>query len=125
MKYPIKSSIRCWTPLNSLPREEKIALLHRVDKVARAADARVREVNASLSGVYEQVLVAASDGTLDGGRASAGAVIHQRTGGTGTVSASVVPAAAAAVLVTTISWPTKAAKCVRIMGAGSGTPRVG
>ncbi len=51
-------------PLNSLPREEKIALLHRVDKVARAADKRVQEVNASLSGVYEQVLIAASDGTL-------------------------------------------------------------
>lgn len=51
-------------PLNSLPREEKIALLHRVDKVARATDKRVQEVNASLSGVYEQVLIAASDGTL-------------------------------------------------------------
>jgi len=51
-------------PLNSLPREDKIALLHRVDKVARAADKRVQEVNASLSGVYEQVLIAASDGTL-------------------------------------------------------------
>lgn len=51
-------------PLNSLPREEKIALLHRVDSVARAADPRVQEVNASLSGVYELVLVAASDGTL-------------------------------------------------------------
>lgn len=51
-------------PLQSLPREEKIALLHRVDKVARATDARVQEVTASLSGVYEQVLVAASDGTL-------------------------------------------------------------
>ncbi|CUX97442.1 metalloprotease TldD [Candidatus Hoaglandella endobia] len=51
-------------PLTSLPREEKIALLHRVDKVARAADARVQEVTASLSGVYEQILVAATDGTL-------------------------------------------------------------
>ncbi|MEA9390318.1 metalloprotease TldD [Acerihabitans sp. TG2] len=51
-------------PLNSLPREEKIALLHRVDQVARATDKRVQEVNASLSGVYEQVLIAASDGTL-------------------------------------------------------------
>ncbi|TKI06880.1 metalloprotease TldD [Martelella alba] len=51
-------------PLGSLPREEKIALLHRVDQAARGADPRVREVNASLSGVYEQVLVAASDGTL-------------------------------------------------------------
>jgi TldD protein len=51
-------------PLDSLTREDKIALLHRVDKVARAADPRVQEVNASLSGVYEQVLVAATDGTL-------------------------------------------------------------
>ena len=51
-------------PLDSLPREEKIALLHRVDRAARAADPRVKEVTASLSGVYEQVLVAASDGTL-------------------------------------------------------------
>lgn len=51
-------------PLNSLSREEKIDLLHRVDQIARAEDARVIEVNASLTGVYEQVLVAATDGTL-------------------------------------------------------------
>ncbi|WON76586.1 metalloprotease TldD [Serratia sp. UGAL515B_01] len=51
-------------PLQSLPREEKIALLHRVDKVARAADKRVQEVTASITGVYELVLVAATDGTL-------------------------------------------------------------
>lgn len=51
-------------PLQSLSREEKIALLHQVDTAARAADKRVQEVTASLSGVYEQVLVAATDGTL-------------------------------------------------------------
>lgn len=51
-------------PLRSLPREQKIELLHRVDQVARAEDPRVIEVNASLTGVYEQVLVAATDGTL-------------------------------------------------------------
>ncbi|PSH42764.1 metalloprotease TldD [Yersinia pseudotuberculosis] len=51
-------------PLQSLSREDKIALLHRVDKVARAADKRVQEVIASLTGVYEQILVAATDGTL-------------------------------------------------------------
>jgi TldD protein len=51
-------------PLQSLPREEKIALLHRVDKAARAADSRVQEVSASITGVYESVLVAATDGTL-------------------------------------------------------------
>lgn len=51
-------------PLQSLPREEKIALLHQVDKVARAVDQRVQEVTASITGVYEQILVAATDGTL-------------------------------------------------------------
>ncbi len=51
-------------PLQSLSREAKIDLLHLVDKTARAEDARVQEVNASLSGVYETVLIAATDGTL-------------------------------------------------------------
>ncbi|KAA8999222.1 metalloprotease TldD [Affinibrenneria salicis] len=51
-------------PLDSLSREDKIALLQRVDRVARAQDARVQEVSASLTGVYELVLVAATDGTL-------------------------------------------------------------
>ncbi|MEG1223844.1 MULTISPECIES: metalloprotease TldD [Hafnia] len=51
-------------PLQSLPREEKIALLHRVDNVARAEDPRVQEVSASITGVYELILVAATDGTL-------------------------------------------------------------
>ncbi len=51
-------------PLQSLSREEKIALLHDVDRVARAEDKRVKQVNASLTGVYEHVLVAATDGTL-------------------------------------------------------------
>ncbi|MDE9540626.1 metalloprotease TldD [Xenorhabdus bovienii] len=50
--------------LQSMSREEKIALLHRVDQIARAEDPRVQEVNASLTGVYEQMLVAATDGTL-------------------------------------------------------------
>ncbi|NHW59849.1 metalloprotease TldD, partial [Escherichia coli] len=45
-------------PLQSLSREEKIALLHEVDKAARAEDKRVKQVNASLTGVYEHVLVA-------------------------------------------------------------------
>ncbi|WP_315708675.1 metalloprotease TldD [Brenneria uluponensis] len=51
-------------PLDSLTREEKIALLHRADATARATDPRVQEVSASLTGVYELVLVAATDGTL-------------------------------------------------------------
>ena len=51
-------------PLDSLTREDKIALLHRVNRVARSTDPRVKEVSAHLSGVYEEVLVAATDGTF-------------------------------------------------------------
>lgn len=47
-----------------MSREEKLDILRRVDKVAREADKRVQEVNASLTGVYELILVAATDGTL-------------------------------------------------------------
>ncbi|QBH97831.1 metalloprotease TldD [Limnobaculum zhutongyuii] len=61
---PYSSLYPAIDPLQSLTREAKIELLHQVDKVARAADKRVQEVNASLSGVYEMVLVAATDGTL-------------------------------------------------------------
>lgn len=51
-------------PLESLSREDKIALLHRIDKVARSTDSRVQEVSVHLSAIYEQILVAATDGTL-------------------------------------------------------------
>ncbi|QOI11142.1 metalloprotease TldD [Blochmannia endosymbiont of Colobopsis nipponica] len=51
-------------PLLSLSKDDKIALLMRINKVARNMDRRVQEVTASLSGSYEQVLVAATDGTL-------------------------------------------------------------
>ncbi|VFP87668.1 metalloprotease TldD [Candidatus Erwinia haradaeae] len=51
-------------PLNSLTRDEKVLLLHQVDNIARSTDKRVQEVTASLTGVYEQVLIAATDGTL-------------------------------------------------------------
>lgn len=51
-------------PLQSMSREEKLDILRRVDKVAREANKRVQEVTASLSGVYELILVAATDGTL-------------------------------------------------------------
>ncbi len=47
-----------------MSREEKLDILRRVDKAAREADKRVQEVNASLTGVYELILVAATDGTL-------------------------------------------------------------
>lgn len=51
-------------PLDTLSREQKVELLHLVDKTARMEDPRVIQVNANLSAVYEEILVAATDGTL-------------------------------------------------------------
>ncbi len=51
-------------PLETLSREQKVDLLHLVDKVARAEDPRVVQVNANVSAIYEEMLVAATDGTL-------------------------------------------------------------
>lgn len=50
-------------PLGSLTREQKIDLLKEIDSYIRAKEPRVKEVNASLNGLYEQVLIAATDGT--------------------------------------------------------------
>ncbi len=51
-------------PLDTLTREQKVALLQTADRYARAADQRVVDVSVSLAGSYQQVLVLASDGTL-------------------------------------------------------------
>lgn len=51
-------------PLDTLSREQKVELLHSVDRTARSEDPRVIQVNAHISAVYEEILVAASDGTL-------------------------------------------------------------
>jgi TldD protein len=51
-------------PLGSLTQEQKIDLLHQVEAHARQIDSRVTQVIASLSGVYETILVSASDGTF-------------------------------------------------------------
>ncbi len=51
-------------PLASMSANEKVALLERLEQFARAADARVTEVMASLGGEYEVVMVARSDGVL-------------------------------------------------------------
>lgn len=49
-------------PIEGMTKQEKIELLQAVDKAARAADPRVIQVNASLTGVYEVVLVAGIHG---------------------------------------------------------------
>ncbi len=51
-------------PLPGLTQAHKIALLEELDQFARSLDPRITQVMASLSGVYEEVLIAATDGTL-------------------------------------------------------------
>jgi TldD protein len=58
---PIYPSIN---PINSFSQEQKIALLQKVDKLARSIDPRVIEVSCSLTGSYEDILIATTDGTL-------------------------------------------------------------
>lgn len=53
-------------PIHSLSVEDKLALLQRADRVARAADPRVVQVMAQLVAVQDVMLVAASDGSLGG-----------------------------------------------------------
>ncbi len=53
-------------PLASLSTEQKLELLRRTDRAARAADPAVSQVIVSLAGSHETVLIAASDGTLAG-----------------------------------------------------------
>lgn len=49
-------------PIEGLSKQEKIELLESVDRAARKEDPRVIQVNASLTGVYEVVLVAGMGG---------------------------------------------------------------
>lgn len=51
-------------PIETLSKHEKIALLESIDQEARATDPRVIQVNASLSGCYEVVLIAGLNGHL-------------------------------------------------------------
>ena len=51
-------------PLDSLSRDKKIELLKQVDIFARSLDPMVSEVTVSLNAVYEEILIAASDGTF-------------------------------------------------------------
>jgi TldD protein len=51
-------------PLDSLGATDKVALLERIEKMARAKDPRIVQVMAGLAGEYDVVLVARSDGVL-------------------------------------------------------------
>jgi TldD protein len=51
-------------PIASLDSTAKVALLEKVEQLARAKDPRVMQVMAGLAGEYDVVLVARADGTL-------------------------------------------------------------
>ena len=51
-------------PIATLDSTQKVALLERVEKLARAKDPRVVQVMAGLAGEYDVVLIARADGTL-------------------------------------------------------------
>ncbi|MBP0628621.1 MULTISPECIES: metalloprotease TldD [Cupriavidus] len=51
-------------PLDSMAAAEKVALLERIERMARAKDPRVVQVMAGLAGEYDVVLVARSDGVI-------------------------------------------------------------
>ena len=51
-------------PIASLEDAEKVRLLERLEKYARAEDSRVKEVMAHIAGSWETILVARSDGHL-------------------------------------------------------------
>jgi len=52
-------------PIASISAAEKVALLERLERTARALDSRVTQVMASLAGEYEVVMVARSDGLMN------------------------------------------------------------
>ena len=58
------SAYQAIDPLALMGEVEKLDMLRRIDQHARAQDPRVTQVVASISGVYEEILVAATDGTL-------------------------------------------------------------
>ncbi|BBL76637.1 metalloprotease TldD [Methylomagnum ishizawai] len=53
-------------PLQSLPEEEKIALLKRLDQECRQLDPRVEQVFVSLTGCHDVVMVIGQDGAMHG-----------------------------------------------------------
>lgn len=52
-------------PVDSIPADRKVALLKRIDEIARGKDPRVKQVIASLGGEFTTVLIAGIDGTFN------------------------------------------------------------
>ncbi len=61
---PVRTLYSGKDPLASLDSAAKVAMLERIEQMARACDSRVTQVQASIAGEYDVVLVARSDGVL-------------------------------------------------------------
>jgi TldD protein len=61
---PARALYAAQDPVASLAEEAKVALLERLERIARARDPRVAQVMASLAGEFEAILVARSDGLM-------------------------------------------------------------
>lgn len=64
MSHVAETRYHSLNPIEGMSKQEKIALLEAIDKEARSIDSRVIQVNASLSGCYEVVMVAAINGQM-------------------------------------------------------------
>lgn len=76
VKQGSEQSVRVWqkspghalyeviNPLHSLAEQEKVNILQHIDQYLRQKDPRVVQVNVSLAGEYETILVVTSDGHL-------------------------------------------------------------
>jgi TldD protein len=61
---PPVARYRDFNPIEGMSKQEKIALLESIDTEARRMDPRVIQVNASLTGCHEVILVAGLNGSL-------------------------------------------------------------
>jgi len=61
---PARALYAARDPVMALSDADKVALLERLERLARARDPRVTQVMASLAGEYEAILVARSDGLI-------------------------------------------------------------
>ncbi len=61
---PARSLYQGMDPIASMGSADKVALLGRVEKIARAKDTRITQVMAGLASEYDVVMVARADGTL-------------------------------------------------------------
>ena len=61
---PLQRLYIAHNPLEVFERSAKVELLKRIDVATRALDSRIQQVTVSLAGLWEHVLIAASDGSL-------------------------------------------------------------